>query len=748
MLNAPLNALRDMPSQAGSAWSAANPATRVAALFAGIALVTCGVAARLAWVQLALSDDYVAVFDQTFESFEPIESRRGRILASGGEVLAQDVDTWAVAIHYRWLEDPPRPEWVRQQAMARLDRASRRDAKRVDAEASAVLAQRDALWRQLAALAGTVPGGLLKRRQAIQRRVAAIRLRVESRRAQQAADFEAAQRADDSLTWWQRAYGAVASALTTPPVREEAEPVVLREELDYHRLLEDISLEAAIEIEGHPERYPGTRIASSGTRVYPCGSVAVHLIGHRAMLDEEALRERSDPLSGHDPLDYRSGDSIGRMRLEQYYERHLRGLRGRKRIVRDRRGEIVSEEVVREPRLGRDLILSLNLPMQRTAERLLDQALERDRVDEKTGRTVPRPKGGAIVALDVRTGAVLAAASAPRFEPPGSPRYDFREFRRQLADPRKPLFHRAIAMALPPGSTFKVVSAVAGLESGSLDPAFEFHCQGYLDHPDRYRCLTFKNSGVGHAGVDLADALARSCNVYFFTAARKMGPGPLADWAARFGFGQLTGIDLPGEKPGRVPMAGADSPGSGAPGPRSLAGGETLQFAIGQGRLAATPIQVARLMSAIANGGRLVTPRLADSAGPQAQTADALATESMDSADPIAIEGLSKRTLEWVRLGLVRVVADRQGTGFRSVRLEEVAIAGKTGTAEPGGGRPDHAWFAGYVPAERPRVAFVVVLEHAGSGSQSAGPIAREFVKALAEQGLTGEPAVAAPSAN
>jgi penicillin-binding protein 2 len=303
-------------------------------------------------------------------------------------------------------------------------------------------------------------------------------------------------------------------------------------------------------------------------------------------------------------------------------------------------------------------------------------------------------------------------------------------------------------MALPPGSVFKVLSAIAFLESGRLDPGAEFQCRGYLDDPESYRCLIYRSFGASHGGVSLVDALARSCNVYFFSAARRIGGGPILDWATRFGFGQMTGIDLPGERAGTLPIAVSD--GSGAPRkPRtSRRSPADLQLAIGQGKLAVTPLQVARLMAAVANGGKLVRPRLVDSAGPALVDSDGAVEAALEAAQVLPIPDLSPRTLEWVRLGLAHVVADRQGTGYKTVRLNEVAIAGKTGTAEPGGGKPDHAWFAGYVPADRPKIAFVVVLENAGSGGHAAGPVARKFVQAMLSQGLLSPAARPALSAN
>jgi penicillin-binding protein 2 len=566
---------------------------------------------------------------------------------------------------------------------------------------------------------------------------------VEQRRAQSAdRGIDAADNAESSAVsepLWKWMWRNVVSALSTPPRREAVEPLVLREQLDYHPLVPNISTDMAIEVEGHPELYPGTRIAVTTKRIYPQGDLAGHLVGYRTPLDDDAISERSQRFPHGDPLDYRAGDRNGKTGLERQYERQLRGLRGLRKLVVDRRGEVLRSETVREPRFGHDLVLSLSLPLQRSAEALLDDVLHHEHQDEVNGNLLPIPPGGAIVALDARTGAVLAMASAPRFDLRLLVEPDAGAWQNVIADPRKPLFHRAAEMALPPGSVFKVLSAIAFLESGRLDPAREFRCQGYLDDPESYRCLIYRNFGASHGNLSLVDALARSCNVYFFAAARRIGGGPILEWASRFGFGQPTGIDLPGERTGTLPVA--ESPGGASPPRKPRTGRRSqgdLQLAIGQGKLTATPLQIARLMAAVANGGKLVTPRLVDSAGPALVGSDGAVEAALEAAQVHPIPDLSPRTLEWVRLGLAHVVADRQGTGYKTVRLNEVAIAGKTGTAEPGGGKPDHAWFAGYVPADRPKIAFVVVLENAGSGGHAAGPVARKFVQAMLAQGLLG----------
>ncbi len=718
------------------------PALRIVMLFGIILAAMLAIAGRMMHVQGRLSDRYVAEFDRTSERLEPIPSHDGRILAAGGEVLAEDREVFALNVHYRWLEDPPDARWLRGMALSRLDRQARRDPRQIAREEERVVTMRHDLWSRLSRLTDLDRSELAARRHAIQRRVEHVYDLVERRRATSAA--QGSDSADDSESsansdpGWKRVWRIVVSALSTPPRREAVEPLVLREQLDYHPLVANISTEMAVEVEGHPELYPGTRIAVTTTRVYPQGDLAGHLIGYRTPLDNDAISERSQRFPRGDPLDYRAGDRTGKTGLERQYERQLRGLRGLRKLVVDRRGEVLRSETVREPRFGHDLVLSLSLPLQRSAETLLDDVLNHEHQDEVNGNLLPIPPGGAIVALDARTGAVLALASAPRFDLRLLVEPDASAWQRTLTDPRKPLFHRALEMALPPGSVFKVLSAIAFLESGRLDPAREFHCQGYLDDPESYRCLIYRNFGASHGNISLVDALARSCNVYFFAAARRIGGGPVLEWAARFGFGQPTGVDLPGERAGTLPVAESQG-GAARRKPRTGRRSQgDLQLAIGQGKLTATPLQIARLMAAVANGGKLVTPRLVDSAGPALVGSDGAVEAALEGAQVHPIPDLSPRTLEWVRLGLAHVVADRQGTGYKTVRLNEVAIAGKTGTAEPGGGKPDHAWFAGYVPADRPRIAFVVVLENAGSGGHAAGPVARKFVQAMLAQGLLG----------
>ncbi len=704
-----------------------SPGLRLALLFVGLAILMVVVAVRLTQVQSQLGESFAAAYQMTTERFESIPSTTGRILSSDGEVLAQDVGLFGVQVHYRWLEEPPDPLWLKQQVLSQLDRRERRP-ERIREGVKRLLAQRAEMWRRLSQVAGVSPEALAERRRGIQTRVERVLQKIAGSRTRQNAEAPPRMAAPGE-SWWRWAWSSAAAALTTSPERERDEPLIIQEQLQYHPIISEISSDMAAVIETQPHFFPGVRVALAVRRVYPRHDAAAHLIGYRTAISNEALADRRGRFPKGDPLDYRAGDQVGLAGLEQYYEQQLRGLRGEQRLVFNRRGELIHKELTRPPRFGQDLVLTLNLNLQHAAEQLLDATLQGPRQDELTGAELPVPRGGCIAAVDVRTGAVLAAAAAPRFDLNLLVNHDEAAWQRLVRDPRKPFFPRVSEMALPPGSVFKVLSAAAFLQSGRLDPSEHVYCQGFLDNPDAFRCY----HSLVHGDVDLADALARSCNVYFFTAARRIGPDPIYEWGRRFGFGQPTGIDLPHENSGSFPVPAV-------PGRRpAKASGEALGLAIGQARLTATPLQIVRMMAAVANGGRLVTPHLVESFGPtvvETGVVQAAASEDLSPPEPHVIFGLSPATLRAIDRGLKRVVADPRGTGYKTVRIREMAIAGKTGTAETGGGREDHAWFAGYVPADRPKIAFVVVLEHAGSGGHAAGPVAREFVQAMLHTGV------------
>ncbi len=377
-----------------------------------------------------------------------------------------------------------------------------------------------------------------------------------------------------------------------------------------------------------------------------------------------------------------AGDSVGSQGLERTFEEQLRGRRGYRFVLRDRSGRCIEVLEERPAVQGEDLALTVDVRLQDLAVKALDE------------------RKGAVVILGAGTGEVLCLASSPGF--------DLDSFRQNFdalqADERKPLLHRAVRIpgGYFPGSTFKVVLAVAGLEEGIITDRSTFQCGGSLrpGSTHTYKCL-----GT-HGTIALHRAMARSCNVYFYRLGEKLGPEKIKHWAEVFGFGQKTGIGVY-EDAGEIL----------SPTGRRWGIGDTWHLSIGQKNITVTPLQVAQMMSVIAQGGELVQPRLVPRS--------ASSNRSLPDRIPL---GISRRTLTLVQKALEEVVE----TGTASSRgLMRYRAAGKTGTAEVGPDRIDSTWFVGYAPAEAPKVVVTVFLESTPGGTgETVVPIAREMFEA------------------
>ncbi|MDA0587133.1 MAG: penicillin-binding transpeptidase domain-containing protein [Planctomycetota bacterium] len=768
-----------------------NPLGRLIALFVLMVVPLVPVTVKLFQLQASQADVFIAG-SQTgvTESFEEIPTTNGRILI-GGTVLAEDSATYRLKMHYRWLEEPVDDLWLRMKAWSRLNKSDRRNKERVKAAEQEVLAERTKMWNRLTEALAVSPQQFQRQRQLVQNRVERIIASVEERqqkqRRQNFADQEADRRNSSGNSTVDKVLSTVEAELTTPPKRRRAEPVVVTEEHDYHVIAENVPFEQIAELVTRPDLYPGLDFELVTRREYPQGAFASHIVGYRQSL---ATEERDGNDSRPLPIDedILPGDFTGRTGIERSYDHLLRGRRGQRRIVRNADGEIIRREIVREARPGSDVTLALDEPLQRRAEQILDRdVIGQDPIAWRPSRQIDSsethiklpepaaeipegdlseiarqnvyPKGACLIAMNVHTGELLAAAAAPRFDLRLLVDHNDELWQQLQADPRQPMFPRLTKMALPPGSVFKTLTAIAALEEPNFNPDASVYCRGYLDVPHKHRCYVYRHYGVGHGEVTLEDAICRSCNVFFYSTARDLGARPLVRTAQRMGFGQPTGIDLPDESSGNLPQLKTDAaitlaslevhssgggdlgPAMSEPRPQPV---DPLGLAIGQSTLTVTPLQIVRLMAAVANGGELVTPRVVrqvNTSGPFARrdSSGGRSVAEFQSAGK-TITGLSERTLHLVRSGLEQVVASPRGTGYKHVRLKSVSIAGKTGTAETGG-RPDHAWFAGYVPAERPQIAFVAVVEHGGSGGVAAGPLAKKLVEEMLKQRLVVPPA-------
>ena len=742
MFNSLQNNVFDAERSAASELIATGSPLRLNGVGLFFIVAVIGILIRVYWVQTRLPEEYLATLQVTATEDELIPARDGRILTDS-IVLASDVDVYGVEVHYRWLQDSVDPQWLKLQVRQRLSREERRNRELVAQTEDQIRAERESLHNALANVTGLSQPELVARFSGIEDRVRRISDSVNRRRTETAVVDEDPDEDDDSGLLISIAQ-SVRTALTTPPTRADTNRIVVREEEGWHSILNDVPLSVAAEINEHPERFPGVRIAQATRRTYPEHTLAAHVVGVRTDV-------RESDLSVEVPISYTATNSgrVGRSGVERSYEHQLRGMAGVRRTIRDRRQRVISSEIARQPVSGRDVTLTLDSRLQQLAEELLAESLgdapklllpaalpgnDNPAETDTAAESQPIPIGGCVIVMEADSGRLLAAASAPTFDlsmfVDGSPAM----WQAVNGDTRRPFVPRFTGMALPPGSTFKIVTAIAGLESGVITPNAPFACQGYLNNPDEHRCMIFRLFGATHGQVNLRTAMAQSCNVYFFDASRHMGTKLLVNWADRLQFGHATGIDLPYEKSGSVPGAGRGSSGSDTEATRRRFEREALGLAIGQSRLTVTPLQMARLLAFVANDGWLVTPHVVSDDGSARRVSEI--DHSPFLATRHRIPGIKEETLSAVRAGLLAAVDEPIGTGFKTVRLPGVSIAGKSGTAETAPGKPDHAWFTGYVPAESPQYVVIVVLEHGGSGSKAAGPIARELVRSMKELGM------------
>lgn len=462
---------------------------------------------------------------------------------------------------------------------------------------------------------------------------------------------------------------------------------------------DDLSIEEVARIESNQMEFPELRLAMEPKRDYPFGPFASHVLGY---LQEISLRElRTPQYQGHDV-----GDMIGKTGIEFQYEQELSGRKGLVVEVVDSLGRKVKELVRRPPTRGNKVYLTLDYDLQAKAEELLN------------GRE------GAIVVLDPRNGEILALASFPNYDPNKFiHRFSPEEWLSFIQDPSHPLENRAIRGLYAPGSIFKLVMALAGLEAKVVSPWTTFFCSGttvIYGHP--FACWY----QPGHGAMNLEKAIQHSCNIYFYNLGKLLGIERIAAYARQCGLGQLTGIDLPGEKRGLVPDPEWKKQNRGAP----WYPGETISVSIGQGPLLVTPIQVAVLTSMIARRGQRIIPHLFLKVEKREGTSQYYSPPSEEEKPGLK----DKKVFERIISGMWKSV-NAGGTG-QGARLEGYDICGKTGstqvisrdTADKMKKKiKTHSWFTGFASRHDPRVVVTVIVEFGGMGGQTAAPIARQL---------------------
>jgi penicillin-binding protein 2 len=492
---------------------------------------------------------------------------------------------------------------------------------------------------------------------------------------------------------------------------------------------------------------PGVEGELRAVRSYPHGSVGAHLLGYTGLISEEEL-ELAGP-------EYHLTDEIGKAGIEAVFDRELRGTAGERLLEVNRAREVVGQvgdDVAAEP--GGDVRLTIDIRLQEAAEQAIEDQLAaaRQRQSRDSGAYFPAPAGSAVV-LDIRTGDVLALASYPSYDPNWlitgltGAQYTERFLDEQVPSP---LANRAVQGLYAPGSTFKLITALAGLRSGTLDPGEQYLDEGYFEIPDtdicdennpNVVCKYFNARKEALGWLDLRVALTRSSDAYFYRQGYlldRTGEGRgLQEMAADLGFGSVTGIQLPFESTGRVPSAALkqELADSGVFAEGNWLNGDNINFAVGQGFLTVTPLQLANAYATWANGGVRFNPSLVEQI--EARTTG----EVERSFEPrIADRIVLPPGTDVVRAGLAGVTtAGTAEFAFQGYDHGSFPVLGKTGTAQAEGrskltgrAREDTAAFAAVAPADNPRYAVVVVLEEAGFGGDAAAPAARAILEELA----------------
>lgn len=468
-------------------------------------------------------------------------------------------------------------------------------------------------------------------------------------------------------------------------------PFKLRHNIDYATL---------VQLEEHKLEVPGVTYEVESRRVYPSGLKSPHVFGYTAEVSKTELEKRRD--QGMLP-----GDLVGKKGFERQYDRDLRGQVGYDFVEVDALGREVRDLVVegeQEAIRGKDFYLALDARLQTFA----DSAFSGKR-------------GGAVM-VDTRDGGVLVLCSKPDFDPElFTTAISNENWQRLLNAPDKPLYDRMLQSTYPPGSVYKMIAAAAALENHKVDLSTYFSCHGGLQFGNRlFRCWL----SSGHGAVTLCDALKYSCDVYFYNVGLRIGIDLWADFSHRFGMGQLTHIDLPGEEKGLLPdRAYLDR----VFGKKGWTNGMMLNLAIGQGDLLTTPVQIAQYTMMIANRGAYYPLHMVD------KVFDPKTKQLYRQKFPVkTVSGISPATWDAIHEGMYRVVNGAGGTGRNSF-LDDVVVAGKTGSAQNPHGET-HAWFIAFAPYAKPEVAVCVVIENAGGGGAVAAPIAGKLLRLYFDQ--------------
>jgi len=459
-------------------------------------------------------------------------------------------------------------------------------------------------------------------------------------------------------------------------------------------LLKGIDQKEALKVAESYDKLPRIQVNKTAIRDYADGLIFSDILGYEGKIKKEEMEENSD---------YLLTDSIGKKGLEKYYEKYLRGKMGKTNVEVDSKGHVVRELGTEEPESGSDLVLNIDSQLQKKLFDSLSAILEKENL-----------KSGAAVALDPRNGAVLAMVSLPSFDNNLFARGISTDEYSQLAnDSDKPMFNRAVSGEYAPGSTFKPVMASAALTEGMIDENTQIESRGGISVGG-----WFFGDWKAHGFTDVKRAIAVSSDVFFYSVGggygniRGIGIDNIKKYASLFGYGEISGIDIPNEASGFLPTEKWKEDTLG----EKWYIGNTYHASIGQGYITATPLQVANSIATIANGGTLYRPRLVS----QIKNGD---ETIYNKAEIVRDNFISPRILKIVREGMRETVTEGTATSLNDLPIE---VAGKTGTAQYGGDGKTHGWFVSFAPYDNPEIAMAVLVEGQSDEDYNAVPVTKE----------------------
>ena len=483
------------------------------------------------------------------------------------------------------------------------------------------------------------------------------------------------------------------------------------------KISEDIPREAVAEFSENGDKFPGINIVVEPQREYPEGTLGSHIIGYASQISQKEYETRKNT--------YDNNDIIGKTGIESIFEEYLKGENGTKQIDMAVDGTITAEYIAEEAIAGSDVVLTIDSNLQRITEEALSANIQK--IASGGFGKVYDAKAGACVVMNVNTGEVLAMASYPTYNP-----QDFvggistQNWNSYVNNEAKPLVNKAIQNSYSPGSTFKMVTAIAGLESGVINLFTTINDTGiYTKYRDiSPKCWYYSDYRKGHGWLNVSQAIEKSCNYFFYETADRMGIDKLTEYAKYFGLGNKTGIELPSETVGV--LASKESKQKLHPNNSSWNPGDTLNASIGQGDNEFSPLQMAKYISMLANGGNeidvsiVISIKRADGSEVSKEEINKFVNSKLGLEESTQKDiNINNQNLKAILEGMRSVTADTEGTAYVRFKDFNIAVGGKTGSAEAPGDKV-HAWFVGFAPFDNPEIAIVVMVENGGHGNYTA----------------------------